>query len=164
MTGHRGVHWPELGDHDTLLFINLCADCYDILRSRIKALEAHSERCPKHAELTVWCRECIDAFIRDNPSKTRIRELEAERNKDTTSIELALNKISELREIVRVMREALMESEPWIGKDSPLSCGACGTPNAQCDTDCMEFHHVGKVAYNTHKAIALSEKAEGQKP
>lgn len=52
----------------------------------------------------------------------------------------------------RVIVDLLAQMELHKREDYPATCGACGTPNASCDTNCMDAAHMAQHDAAIHRA------------
>lgn len=52
----------------------------------------------------------------------------------------------------KVIEDLLKYLEPHKREDYPRTCGACGTPNANCDTDCMDAAAMSEHDGAIHRA------------
>lgn len=69
--------------------------------------------------------------------------------------------VDELRTLCTDLSELLGEAESYVRDAQPPTCGACGTPMASCDTNCVEAVHVGDLLiriYRARKRVALQER------
>lgn len=63
----------------------------------------------------------------------------------------------------KIIADLLAELQPYKAEDYPRTCGACGTPAACCDTDCMTAAHMAQHDGAIHRAknwLLAAEKYE----
>lgn len=52
----------------------------------------------------------------------------------------------------KVIEDLLALVDLYKDEDFPDTCGACGTPAGNCDTDCMDAAHMSRHNGNIHRA------------
>lgn len=62
------------------------------------------------------------------------------------------------REVVNAIEGLLSRLEKYKVEDIPETCGACGTPAGNCDTNCMDAAHMSAQLAAIDKAEKVIEK------
>ncbi len=61
------------------------------------------------------------------------------------------------KQLALALENLLKYIEPYKAEDYPQTCGACGTPNANCDMNCVDAAHMSAHDGAIHRAKQLLE-------
>lgn len=78
-------------------------------------------------------------------------------------LRILLEKESRVKELEEALRRLLPHIQPYKCEEYPATCGACGTPAANCDMDCMTAAHMSEHDAAIRRAeAALTPKKGGE--